>query len=110
MSHAHKHPPMHPDFSPNIRPLADRIVVRRKEAVERSKGGIIIPDNAKEKPVEGTIVAVGPGRVLEDGTYLKPDVQVGDKILFGKYAGHEVKIHDEDFTIMREDDVLAVLA
>ena len=92
-----------------VRPLADRILVKRIEPEEEVRGGIIIPDTAKEKPQEGTVVAVGPGRVGEDGKRIKPEVKKGDRILMGKYAGTEVKIDDEEHLIMREDDVLAVI-
>ena len=93
----------------NIRPLQDRIIVKRLEEEEKTGGGIIIPDAAKEKPMQGEVVAAGKGKVSEDGKVMPLDVKVGDKILFGKYAGTEVKIDDEDFLIMREDDVLGVL-
>jgi chaperonin GroES len=92
-----------------FRPLADRIVVKRLKEEEKSKGGIIIPDTAKEKPVEGTIIAVGSGKVLKDGKVRPLDVKAGDKILFGKYSGTEVKIDGEEHVLLREDDVLAVL-
>jgi chaperonin GroES len=93
-----------------VRPLHDRIVVRRIEEKETAKGGIIIPDTAKEKPQEGSVLAVGNGKVLENGTKVAMDVKVGDKILFGKYSGTEIKIDGEDVLILREDEVLAVLA
>jgi chaperonin GroES len=93
----------------NIRPLSDRIVVKRAAALETTKGGIIIPDTAKEKPVEGEVVAVGNGKILKSGKVQPPDVKVGDKILFGKYSGTEVKIDGEEHTLLREDDILAVL-
>ena len=92
-----------------IRPLADRILVKRAEPNETVRGGIIIPDTAKEKPQEGKVVAVGPGKVDEDGKRVKLEVKKGDLILIGKYAGTEVKIDDEEHLIMREDDVLAVI-
>ena len=92
-----------------FRPLHDRVVVRRIEADEKTKGGIIIPDTAKEKPVEGEVVAVGNGKVLEDGSIRKVDVKVGDRVLFGKYSGTEVKLDGEERLIVREDDILAVL-
>ena len=92
-----------------IRPLHDRIVVKRQEEREVKKGGIIIPDTAKEKPQEGKVVAVGNGRVNEDGKKIPLDVKAGDKILFGKYSGSEVKIDDEEYLIMKEDDVLAII-
>jgi chaperonin GroES len=90
-----------------IKPLYDRIVVKRIEEEEQKIGGIIIPDTAKEKPQEGEVIAVGAGRVLENGERQAPDVEVGDKILFGKYSGTEVKYGDEEYLIMREDDILA---
>jgi chaperonin GroES len=90
-----------------IRPLYDRILVKRVEEEEQKIGGIIIPDTAKEKPQEGEVIAVGAGKVLENGERQVPDVEVGDKILFGKYSGTEVKYGDEEYLIMREDDILA---
>ena len=92
-----------------IRPLQDRILVARVKEETTTKGGIIIPDSAKEKPVEGKILAVGNGKVLEDGTVRKLDVKVGDTILFGKYTGTEVKVDGEDRLILKEDDVLGVI-
>ncbi len=92
-----------------ICPLHDRIVVKRQEEKEVKKGGIIIPDTAKEKPQEGKVIAVGNGRVNEDGKKISLDVKAGDKILFGKYSGSEVKIDDEEYLIMKEDDVLAII-
>ena len=92
-----------------IRPLGDRIVVKRTQEVEKTKGGIIIPDTAKEKPIEGRVIAVGAGKVGDDGKQRPLDVKAGDKILFGKYSGTEVKIDGEEHLIMREDDLLAVL-
>jgi chaperonin GroES len=92
-----------------IRPLQDRIILKRVKEEEKSKGGIIIPDSAKEKPVEGEVVAVGNGKVLEDGTVRKLDVKAGDRVLFGKYSGTEVKIDGEEHLILREDDILGVL-
>ena len=93
----------------NIRPLYDRIVVKRIEEQETIKGGIIIPDSAKEKPQEGEVVAVGKGKRLEDGKLVPLDVQVGDRILFGKYSGSDIKLDGNEFLIMREDEVLGVL-
>ena len=93
----------------NIRPLHDRVIVKRLKEEEKTKGGIIIPDTAKEKPVEGEILAVGNGKVLEDGSLRKLDVKVGDRILFGKYSGTEVKVDGEERLILREDDILGVL-
>lgn len=92
-----------------IRPLQDRILVERLEADEKTKSGIIIPDNAKEKPMEGKIMAVGNGKKLADGSVSKPDVKVGDKVLFSKYSGSEVKLDGVDYLILREDDLLGVL-
>jgi chaperonin GroES len=93
-----------------VRPLHDRMVVRRIEEKGTAKGGIIIPDTAKEKPQKGKVLAVGNGKILENGTKIALDVKVGDKILFGKYTGTEIKIDGEDVLILREDEVLAVLA
>ena len=93
-----------------IRPLQDRVVVRRLEEKESIKGGIIIPDTAKEKPQEGEVVAVGDGKILNNGTRVAMDVKVGDRILFGKYAGSEVKLDGEELLIMREEDILGVLS
>ena len=92
-----------------FRPLHDRVVVKRLEGEEKTKGGIIIPDTAKEKPIEGEIMAVGNGKANEDGKVRPLDVKVGDHILFGKYSGTEVKIDGEDRLILREDDILGVL-
>ncbi|MBU1700696.1 MAG: co-chaperone GroES [Candidatus Eisenbacteria bacterium] len=92
-----------------IRPLGDRILVKRMEEAEQSRGGIIIPDTAKEKPMQGEVVAVGPGRTLEDGKVQKMEVKKGDRILMSKYSGTEVAIDGEEFLIMREDDVLGVI-
>ena len=93
-----------------FRPLGDRVLVKRVEEEERTKGGIIIPDTAKEKPQEGEVVAVGPGARDEDGDYIKPELNVGDRILFGKWSGSEVKIDGQDLIIMKESDVLGVLS
>jgi chaperonin GroES len=92
-----------------IRPLHDRIVVKREEEREIKKGGIIIPDTAKEKPQEGKVIAVGTGRVTEDGKKIPLTVKAGDKILFGKYSGSEVKLDDDEYLIMKEEDVLAII-
>jgi len=92
-----------------VRPLHDRVLIKRIEEKETAKGGIIIPDTAKEKPMEGEVVAVGPGKVTEGGKREPMDVKAGDKILFGKYAGTEIKIDDQDYVIMREEEILAVL-
>ena len=93
----------------NIRPLHDRVIVERVKEEEKTKGGIIIPDTAKEKPVEGKVLAVGNGKILEDGKIRKLDVKVGDRILFGKYSGTEVKIDGDDRLILREEDILGVI-
>jgi chaperonin GroES len=92
-----------------MRPLQDRVIIKRVKEEERTKGGLIIPDTAKEKPIEGLVVAVGNGKVLEDGTVKKLDVKEGDRVLFGKYSGTEVKIDGEEHLIMREDDILGVI-
>jgi chaperonin GroES len=92
-----------------IRPLADRVVVKRTKEEEKTKGGIIIPDSAKEKPVEGLVIAVGSGKALKDGKVRALDVKAGDRVLFGKYSGTEVKLDGEEHVILREDDLLAVL-
>lgn len=92
-----------------IRPLHDRILVERIEEQEVMRSGIIIPDSAKEKPQEGKVIAVGAGKMTEDGKRLAPEVKAGDRILFGKYSGAEVKVDDKEYLILREDDILAVL-
>ncbi len=92
-----------------IRPLGDRILVKRIKEEDKTKGGIIIPDTAKEKPQEGKVVAVGKGKITETGQLVVPDVKAGERILFGKYSGSEVKLDDEEHLIMREDDILGVL-
>ena len=92
-----------------FRPLGDRVVIRRVEEEAKTKGGIIIPDTAKEKPQEGEVIAVGPGARDEDGKRVPMDVKVGDRILFGKWSGSEVKLDDEDLLIMKESDILGVL-
>src|SRR4026208_1506150 len=94
----------------NIRPLQDRVVVKRIEEKEAARGGIIIPDTAKEKPQEGEVLAVGNGKVLNSGTRVTMDVKGGDRILFGKYSGSEVKLDGEEVLIMREEDILGVLS
>ena len=91
-----------------IRPLQDRLVVKRTQEEEKTKGGIIIPDTAKEKPLEGLVVAVGSGKVLKGGKVVPLDVKEGDKVLFGKYSGTEVKVDGQELVLLREDDVLAV--
>lgn len=92
-----------------LQPLGDRIVVRALEPEEKTKSGLVLPDTAKEKPQEGKVLAVGTGRLLDDGAVKKLEVRTGDKILYGKYAGTEVSISGEDYLILREDDVLAVV-
>ena len=92
-----------------MRPLQDRVIIKRVKEEERTKGGLIIPDTAKEKPIEGLVVAVGNGKALEDGTVRKLDVKEGDRVLFGKYSGTEVKIDGEEHLILREDDILGVI-
>ena len=93
----------------NIRPLHDRVIVRRMEEERTSPGGIVIPDSATEKPVQGEVVAVGKGKILENGEVRPLDVKVGDKVLFSKYGGTEVKIEGEDLLVMREDDITGVI-
>ncbi|MBN2107600.1 MAG: co-chaperone GroES [Deltaproteobacteria bacterium] len=92
-----------------IRPLQDRIIIKRMEGEEKTKGGIIIPDSAKEKPMEGKVVAVGPGKLNDKGTRVAPEVKAGDIILFGKYAGTEIKIDGEEHLILREDDIMGII-
>ena len=92
-----------------IRPLHDRVIVKRLESETKTAGGIVIPDSAAEKPVQGKVVAVGKGKILEDGNVRPLDVKVGDKILFGKYSGTEVKVDGEELVVMREEDVMAVI-
>jgi chaperonin GroES len=94
----------------NIKPLHDRVIVKRIEEGEQVRGGIIIPDTAKEKPQEGEVIAVGEGKRKEDGTRIPLDVQAGDRVLFGKYSGSEIKVDGEEYLIMREDDVLGIIA
>jgi len=93
----------------NVRPLHDRILIQRLEEGEQKVGGIIIPDTAKEKPQQGKVIAAGTGKVKDDGTRQVPDVKAGDRILFGKYSGQEIKLDGEDYIIMREDEVLGVI-
>ena len=92
-----------------LKPLADRVVIKPSPAEEKSRGGIILPDTAKEKPVVGEVVAIGPGKVTDDGKTVKPEVKVGDKVLYGKYSGTEVTIEGEEFLIMREADIFAIV-
>ena len=93
----------------NVRPLHDRIMVRRLEEGEQRIGGIVIPDTAKEKPLQGTVIVVGTGKTKDDGTRIRLDVKAGDRILFGTYAGQEITLNGEEYLIMKEDDVLAII-
>jgi chaperonin GroES len=93
----------------NVKPLHDRVLVKRVEEKEVVKGGIIIPDTAKEKPMEGEVIAAGPGKTTDDGKRAALDVKPGDRILFGKYSGTEIKVDDQDYLIMREDEILAII-
>ena len=93
----------------NVKPLADRILVRPLEAEEKTKGGIIIPDNAKEKPQKGEVIAVGPGKIADNGTKIVMELKKGDKVLYGKYSGTEVTVDGQELLIVRESDVLAVI-
>jgi chaperonin GroES len=97
-------------MSMKIRPLHDRVIVKRLEAETKSAGGIVIPDTATEKPIKGEVVAVGNGKILDDGKVRALDVKVGDKVLFGKYSGTEVKVDGQELVVMKEDDIMAVLA
>ena len=92
-----------------LRPLHDRVVIKRLEEERTSPGGIVIPDSAAEKPVRGEVLAVGPGKIMENGEIRKPAVQVGDAVLFGKYSGTECKLDDDELVVMREDDIMAVI-
>ncbi|AER57467.1 co-chaperone GroES [Pseudoxanthomonas spadix] len=93
----------------NIKPLFDRVVIKRMEEEKLSAGGIVIPDSAAEKPIKGEVVAVGPGKVLDNGTVRAPQVKVGDKVLFGKYSGTEVKLDGTDYLVVKEEDIFATL-
>jgi chaperonin GroES len=93
----------------NLKPLADRVIIKPMETEEKTKGGIIVPDTAKEKPIEGIIMAVGPGKVTEDGKQVKLEVKEGDKVLYGKYSGTEVTVEGEEYLIMRESDIFAII-
>jgi chaperonin GroES len=97
------------DQDMNARPLHDRVLLRRIEEKEEAKGGIIIPDTAKEKPMEADVILVGPGKMMEDGKRAPMDVKAGDRVLLGKYAGTEIKIEDEEYVMVREEEILAVL-
>jgi chaperonin GroES len=92
-----------------IRPLHDRVIVRRLEEERKTAGGIVIPDSAKEKPISGEVIAIGNGKILEDGKVRPLDVKAGDKVLFGKYAGTEVKVGDEELLVLREEDIMGVI-
>jgi chaperonin GroES len=92
-----------------VKPLNDRVLVKRMEEVNITKGGIVIPDTAKEKPIEGKIIAVGPGKMSEQGQRMALQVKAGDRVLFGKYAGTEIKVESEDYLMMREEDLLAII-
>lgn len=91
-----------------LKPLADRVVLKPIEAEEKTKGGIVLPDTAKDKPQEGEVIAVGPGRILDNGTKLAPEVKVGDRVIYSKYSGTEVKVDGEEYLIIRESDILAI--
>jgi chaperonin GroES len=93
----------------NVRPLSDRILVKRLDEEEKSKGGIIIPDTAKEKPQQGKVISVGTGKVLEDGKKVTPSVKPGETVLFGKYAGTEIKLDGQEYLILREDDIFGII-
>ncbi len=93
----------------NLRPLHDRVIVKRVEEERTTAGGIVIPDSATEKPIRGEVVAAGNGKILEDGSKRELDIKVGDKVLFGKYSGTEVKVDDDELLVMREDDIMAVI-
>jgi chaperonin GroES len=93
----------------NLTPLADRVIIKPSEAEETTKGGIILPDTAKEKPIEGTVIAAGPGKVTDDGKAVKMSIKVGDKVLYGKYSGTEITVEGEDYLIMRESDIFAIV-
>jgi chaperonin GroES len=93
----------------NISPLADRVIIKPSEAEETTKGGIILPDTAKEKPIEGTVVAAGPGKITDDGKTVKLGVKIGDKVLYGKYSGTEITVEGEEYLIMRESDIFAIV-
>lgn len=92
-----------------VKPLNDRVLVKRTEELQVSKGGILIPDTAKEKPIEGKIIAVGPGKMSDTGIRMAPSLKAGDRVLFGKYAGTEIKVEGEEYLMMREEDILAVI-
>ncbi len=93
----------------NMKPLADRVIVKPTPAEDKTKGGLIVPDTAKEKPVIGEVIAIGPGKVTDDGKKIAPEIKVGDKILYGKYSGTEVTVEGEEYLIMREADIFAIV-
>ncbi|MGI6097069.1 MAG: co-chaperone GroES [Dethiobacteria bacterium] len=93
----------------NLKPLGDRLVIKVLEVEEKTPSGIVLPDKAKEKPQEGEVVAVGSGKILDDGTRLEPEVKVGDRVIYSKYAGSEIKIEGQEYLILRQDDVLAIV-
>jgi chaperonin GroES len=93
-----------------IRPLQDRVIIKRMEEERTSSGGIVIPDSAAEKPIKGKVIAVGPGKILDNGERRPVDLKVGDTVLFGKYSGTEVKMNDEEYLVMREDDIMGVIS
>ncbi len=93
-----------------VKPLNDRVLVKRIEEVQVTKGGILIPDTAKEKPIEGKVIAVGPGKMSDAGNRMTLQVKAGDRVLFSKYAGNEIKVEDEEYLMMREEDILAIIA
>ena len=92
-----------------LKPLGDRLIVKRQDAQEKTKSGLVLPDTAKEKPQEGKVIAVGPGKLLDDGSVKSLEVKNGDKVLYGKYSGTEVRVQEEDYLILREDDILAIV-
>jgi chaperonin GroES len=98
-----------PAKKPGIRPLGDRVIIKRMEEVEQTRGGIIVPDTAKEKPQRGKVIGVGPGRVADDGKRIAPEVKKGNMVLFGKYSGTDVSMDDDEYLIVREDDILAII-
>ena len=92
-----------------LKPLGDRLIIKRQDAQEKTKSGLVLPDTAKEKPQEGKVIAVGPGKLLDDGSVKTLEVKNGDKVLYGKYSGTEVRVQEEDYLILREDDILAIV-
>ena len=92
-----------------LKPLGDRLIIKRQDAQEKTKSGLVLPDTAKEKPQQGKVIAVGPGKLLDDGSVKTLEVKNGDKVLYGKYSGTEVRVQEEDYLILREDDILAIV-